>query len=153
SLWPFSRICAQMVPPSLTTCLRLDHGLPPADGYHAALVSVLDGLDDGVILTDAAARPLFVNARARRIVAEADGLDIAIAPPAAAAPIATQPLREAIMCAAAGAATAPRQLRLPRSSERPPLLLTLFPIMQLDMVVPGAGVPTVAIFIRDLDAP
>jgi DNA-binding CsgD family transcriptional regulator len=122
-------------------------------GYSAALASVLDRLDEGVILTDAAGRPMFLNARATRIVAEADGLDIAAAPLAAATPTATQQLREAIAGVAAGAEMAGRRLRLARPSQRPPLLLTVLPVARLGAVVPGVGVPRVAIFVRETDAP
>jgi DNA-binding CsgD family transcriptional regulator len=122
-------------------------------GYSAALASVLDRLDEGVILTDADARPMFLNARATKIVAQADGLDIATAPLAAATPTATQQLREAIAGAAAGAEMAGRHLRLARPSQRPPLLLTVLPVARLGAVVPGVGAPRVAIFIRETDAP
>jgi DNA-binding CsgD family transcriptional regulator len=138
----------QTLLPSLATSLQLHHRLQATDGVSAALATVLDRLEDGVILTDATARPIFLNARATRIVAEADGLDIA-----AATPIATRRLREAIAGAAARAAVPGRQLRLARPSRRPALLLTLLPVSRLGAVVPGVGVPRVAIFIKEPDAP
>jgi DNA-binding CsgD family transcriptional regulator len=113
-----------------------------------------------VILTDADARPMFFNARATRIVAQADGLDIAASPLAAATPSATQKLREAIATVAAGAEMAGRHLRLARPSQRSPLLLTVLPVLltvlpvaRLGAVVPGVGAPRVAIFIQETDAP
>jgi DNA-binding CsgD family transcriptional regulator len=143
----------QALLPSLATSLQLHHRLQATDGCHAALAAVLNRLEEGVILTDATARPIFLNARAARIVAEADGLDIATAPLAAATPIATQRLREAIAGAAADAACVGRQLRLARPSQRPPLLLTVLPVSRLGALLPGVGVPRAAIFIRELDVP
>jgi DNA-binding CsgD family transcriptional regulator len=139
--------------PSLATSLQLHHRLRAADGCRAVLTAVLDRLDDGVILTDATARPLFVNARAARIAAEADGLDVAASPLGAATPIATQRLREAVAGVAAGAAVAGQRLRLARPSQRPPLQLTVLPVARLDALVPGVGLPSVAIFISEVDAP
>jgi len=143
----------QTLLPALATSLQLHSRLQAADGHYAAVATVLDRLEDGVILTDATARPMFLNARATRIVAEADGLDIAAAPLAAATPVTTQLLRETIAAAAAGAEIAGRQLRLARPSQRPPLLLTVLPVARLGAVVPGVGAPRVAIFIREPDAP
>lgn len=133
--------------------VQLQARLQIAEGRCAALASVLDRLDDGVILTDAAARPLFLNARAARIVAEVDGLDVTTGQVAAATPIATQCLRAAVMDVAAGAAITGRRLRVERPSQRPPLLLTILPMAQLGAVLPGVGVPSVAIFITETDAP
>jgi DNA-binding CsgD family transcriptional regulator len=139
--------------PPLATSLQFYQRLQAADGFSAALATVLDRLDEGVILTDADARPMFLNARATRIVAQADGLDIAASPLAAATPSATQKLREAIASVAAGAEMAGRHLRLARPSQRSPLLLTVLPVARLGAVVPGVGAPRVAIFIQETDAP
>jgi DNA-binding CsgD family transcriptional regulator len=137
---------------SPTTCLKFDPRLQSADSDHPVLVAVLDRLDEGVILTDAAGRALFLNVRAREIVAEADGLDGVAAPLSAATPVATQRLRDAILRASTGAAEG-RQLCLPRPSQRLPLLLTLLPVIPFDTVLSDASAPRVAIFIRDLDVP
>ena len=51
---------------TLATRLQFRRRLQAADGHQAALAKVLDRLDDGAILTDAVARPLFPNARATR---------------------------------------------------------------------------------------
>ena len=143
----------QALLPSLATSLQLHHRLQATDGRHAAFATVLDRLEDGVILTDAAALPIFLNARATRIVAEADGLDAAAASLAAATPLATRRLHEAIAGAAGRTAVPGRRLRLARPSQRPPLLLTVLPISRLGAVLPGVGVPQVAIFIKETDVP
>jgi DNA-binding CsgD family transcriptional regulator len=143
----------QAILPALSTGLQLHQRLHLAEGCCAALATVLDRLEDGVILTDETGRPKFLNARAARIVAEADGLDIAASQLAAATPIAVQRLRGAIAAAAADAAIAARQIRLARPSHRAPLLLTVLPVWRLGVLVPGAGAPRVAIFIRETDAP
>lgn len=143
----------QAVLPALSTGLQLRRRLHLTDERCDALATVLDRLDDGVILTDDTGRPTFLNARAARIAAEADGLDIAAAPIAAATPVATQRLRAAIAAAAADATIAAQQLRLTRPSHRAPLLLTVLPIWRLGAAVPGAGMPHVAIFITEMDAP
>ena len=133
--------------------VQLQARLQVAEGRCAALGSALDRLDDGVILTDAAACPVFLNARAARIVAEGDGLDVATAQVVTATTIATQRLRAAVADVAAGAAITSRQLRIERPSQRPPLLLTILPLAQLGAVLPGVGVPSVAIFITEMDTP
>ena len=119
--------------------VQLQARLQVAEGRCAALGSALDRLDDGVILTDAAACPVFLNARAARIVAEGDGLDVATAQVVTATTIATQRLRAAVADVAAGAAITSRQLRIERPSQRPPLLLTILPLAQLGAVLPGRG--------------
>lgn len=143
----------QAILPALSTGLQLHQRLHLAEGRSEALTIALDSLEEGVILTDKMGRPKFLNARAARIVEEADGLHIASSPLAAATPIATQRLRATIAAAAADAATATQQIRLARPSHRAPLLLTVLPVWRLGALVPGAGAPRVAIFIRETDAP
>jgi DNA-binding CsgD family transcriptional regulator len=143
----------QAILPALSTGLQLHQRLRHVEGRSDALTNVLDRLDDGVILADETGRPKFLNARAVRIVAEADGLDIGTSLLAAAAPVATARLRGAIAAAAADGAIATQQIRLIRPSQRTPLLLTILPVWRLGALVPGAGTPRVAIFIREMDAP
>lgn len=143
----------QAILPVLSTGLQLRQRLQLAEERSEALATVLDRLDDGVIVTNETGRPTSVNARAARIVAEADGLDIGAASLAAATPIATQRLRKAIAAAAADATTAAQQVYLERPSHRAPLLLTVLPVWRFGALVPGAGAPHVAIFIRETDAP
>ncbi len=145
-------MAAQMVLPALAMGVQLHSRLQIAEGHCAALASVLDRLDDGVILTDAAARPMFLNARAAQIVADVDGLDITTSQVATATTVATQRLRAAVADVAAGAMIAAHQLRIERPSQRPPLLLTILPMAQLGAALPGVGAPSAAIFITETDA-
>jgi DNA-binding CsgD family transcriptional regulator len=143
----------QALLPHLATSLQLHHRLQATQERHDAVTTVLDRLADGVILTDAVARPTFVNARAAQIVGEADGLAMEAEPLSAATPAATHRLREAIAVVAADAANEGLRLRLDRPSRRRPLLLTVLPIWRLGAPLPGARAPRVAIFIKELDAP
>ena len=105
----------------------------------------------GVILTDGAGRPLLVNARAEKIVADADGIMVDANGLAAATPMATRQLRDAI--AAAGRSTATEQrLRLARAG-RAPLLLSVLPLWRLGVELPGTAAPRVAVVIGEADAP
>jgi DNA-binding CsgD family transcriptional regulator/PAS domain-containing protein len=139
--------------PHLTTALALQQRLRTADGERAALGRALDRIDGGVILVDRSLRPVFLNARASRIVAESDGLTVEAKSLAAATPLATRELREAMAALMRDDAADGRQLRLARPSRRWPLLLTLYPIRQFGLVLPGVAPPRVAIFISEPDAP
>ncbi|MDR6288488.1 DNA-binding CsgD family transcriptional regulator [Inquilinus ginsengisoli] len=107
---------------------------------------VLDWLDLGVILTDAAARPLRLNRRAEAIVARADGLFARPSGVAAALPNETRRLHHAIdMAALAGT-----RLRISRPSGRLPLLLTVIAVRDGAAGLRAQG-PLAAIFIMDPD--
>ena len=143
----------QVLAPHLETALELQGRLQAATHGHAGLLRLLDRLESGVILTDGSARPKMLNDRAKRIVAEADGLTVDTAGLAAWTPAATQQLREAIAAVGRDTAIEPRRIRLDRPSRRLPLLLTAFPIWRLDATVPGIGSARVAVFITEPDAP
>jgi len=147
------RAALQLLVPHLRTAVALQSRLQNAEHRSAGLARVLERLDGGVIVTDAGARPLMLNARAERIIADADGLALDAAGLAAATPTATQQLHEAIAAMARDAAVEGRRIRLDRPSQRLPLLLSVLPIGRLGAVVPGAGAPRVAIFITEPDAP
>jgi DNA-binding CsgD family transcriptional regulator len=115
---------------------------PPDDD----LDDVLDWLDLGVILTDAAARPLRLNRRAEAIVAHADGLFAEPSGVAAAFPDETCRLRHAV----AMANLAGTRLRLTRPSGRRPLLLTVIAVRDGIAGLRTHG-PLTAIFIMDPD--
>ena len=143
----------QALAPHLRTVVALQIRLQNASHHSAGLARVLDRLDSGVIVTDAGAHPVMLNARAERIIAEADGLAMDAAGLAAATPMATRQLREAIAAMARDAAVEGQRVRIERPSHRLPLLVSVLPIWRLGAVVPGAGVPRVAIFITESDAP
>jgi DNA-binding CsgD family transcriptional regulator len=138
--------------PHLTTAVELHLRLRASGQSGEGFARLLEQLDAGVILADAAARPVLANAQARRIAGEADGLLLRDDGLAGATPAATQRLREAI--AACGHAEAERRrIWLERPSHRPPLLLSLLPLARLGVTVPGTRAPRVAIFITEPDAP
>jgi DNA-binding CsgD family transcriptional regulator len=148
----------QAILPHLARTLELRRTLGVADLRFAEALSVLDRIDLGLILCDAADRPAYLNRRAEALVARPDGLSVGSSGIAAALPEETRRLRHAVaMAAAAGAAppgidaadraaTAGSRLRLSRPSGASALLLTVIPIRQA-----GAGDrrPQVAIFIVD----
>src|SRR5262249_18463032 len=113
----------QALLPCLATSLELQYRLHVCEQQRAGFADVLDRLDAGVIVTDAAAHPIFCNREAARIIAERDGLTAESAPLAASTPSVTCRLRQAIAVTAADTALAGRRLRLERPSQRPPLLL------------------------------
>jgi DNA-binding CsgD family transcriptional regulator len=138
----------QAIAPHLSTALMLQARLQASDQRGAALAFALDRLSTAVILTDGAARPFSLNARAERVVAEVDGLALDPGGLAAATPAATHALRMAI-AELAQAGVGERRLRLLRPSRRLPLLLTLMPISRFGL----SGAARVAVFISEPDAP
>jgi DNA-binding CsgD family transcriptional regulator len=138
--------------PHVATAVELHLRLRAAERNGESFVRLLDRLDAGVILTDAFARPMFANARARCIAGEADGLFLHDDGLAGATPTATQILRDAIATSSNGAVRRPR-VWLERPSQRPPLLLSVLPLSHLGPTVPGTRAPRVAIFITEPDAP
>lgn len=155
----------QSLLPHLTNVLELRRRLGAAFRENNDLLHVLERMDTGVILTDAASRPSFANGRALGIVAQADGLWLAAGRLSAATSAATQRLRQAIAAAGTPVPTAfpsgtgpGLKLRLKRPSGRPPLLLWLFPIQPLGQPLgqslgqpPGASAPRIAVFITEPD--
>lgn len=151
--------------PHLLTAVDLHGRLRAEEARCNDLLRLLHQLDSAVILTDAAGRIVFVNRRAERLLAEADGLASDGTSLKAATPVATQRLRAALVQTdapvdgrhgrpRAGSAGASRQhVRLERASDRPPLLLTLLPLSRLDASVAGLRAPRVAIFVKEPDAP
>lgn len=132
----------QAVLPHLARTLELRRTIGAADLRFAGTIAVLDRIDLGLILCDAAGRPAYLNHRAEALVAKPDGLSAGSAGIAAALPEETRRLRHAVaMAAAAGAArpgldaaaraiAAGTRLRLSRPSGARPLLLTVIPIRQ-----------------------
>lgn len=151
--------------PHLTHAVELYDRLRISEQRSESLARLVDSLETGVILTDAAARPILINERAERIIREADGLAVIAAGLVAATPFATRRLREAIAMAGASsgdifrsqrAAGGPafdrsRQISLERPSLRGPLHLRLLPIWRLGAETFGAH--AVAIFIDEPSAP
>ena len=138
--------------PHLATAVELHLRLCASRQNGEGLARLLDRLETGVILVDAAALPLFANARAQQIAGEADGLLLFDDEVAGATSAATERLRKAI-AACARAETNRHRVWLERPSRRQPLLLSLLPLARLDATLPGTRAPRVAIFITEPDAP
>jgi DNA-binding CsgD family transcriptional regulator len=150
----------QVLLPHFAAAFELMHRLQTIQQRNDGLLRLLDHVDSGVILVGAAAEPCFINSRAARILTEADGLSLGRTGLVAATPAATRRLRQAIMGLhpvddgrlGSGLAADPQtRLRLPRPSQRPPLLLALHPMWRLDRATPGISRPLVGIFVAEPD--
>lgn len=137
--------------PHVAQALELQQRLGTAAQGYASLAITLDHVSDAIILANADGRPLHINARAMRLVRDADGLTLDDGGVLAATPAATHVLREAM--AAVSRSGIARRLRIERPSQRPALLLSLLPIGHLGASVAGAGSPHIAIFISEPDTP
>jgi DNA-binding CsgD family transcriptional regulator len=136
----------QTLLPHIATAVELSMRLRIASEGYATMTRVLDRLDSGVILADARGVPVYANAKALSIVAEADGLGLN-GGLTATTPEATRQLRVAFAQVASDSASEPVRLALDRPSHRPPLQLAFLPIRRLGAVVPGSGSAAVAIFL------
>ena len=139
----------QALLPHLAMALELHGRLRAAEQERRQFGHVLDRLDAGVILTDAGARPIFVNAYAGRLAAADGGLKLGHHGLAGATAKATQMLRAAIAAVGAGSALESRRITLERPFNSPPLLLTIMPIWRFDAAVTGLGGATVAIIVKE----
>jgi DNA-binding CsgD family transcriptional regulator len=104
-----------------------------AQGSIGALQAILDALGPPLLLVDDVCRPIFVNRRAARILAQRDGLAIGPKGLTARSRKATRALRAAVTGAAAHARSAHAHsltLRVPvtRQPPRPPWLVSILPI-------------------------
>lgn len=132
--------------PHLRRALRAYRRLAGAALEERAVLAALDRLPSGVLLVDRAARPLFVNAEARRIVALHDGLSIGRDGLTAARPADTRTLRGLIARAAAPGAGG-GQMALGRPSALRALGIDVVP---LTLAADGLAVPrVVSVFVVD----
>jgi DNA-binding CsgD family transcriptional regulator len=151
----------QVLVPHLLMALEVRHRLNAADSRSDGLERLLDQVSVATFVTDGSARPRFMNARARALIAGGDGLMQNAAGLAAATPALTRDLRAAIAGIAAGngngaGPAAGLRLRLARPSQRPPLRATLMPAWRLDPDGAGgngASAHGVAILVAEPDAP
>ncbi|MGL4966093.1 MAG: helix-turn-helix transcriptional regulator [Inquilinus sp.] len=153
----------QAVVPHLTQALRLRRHLGDADLRATQAEAVLDQLAIGVILIDAAARPVHLNRRAEAIIARADGLFLEPSGIAAARPDETRRLRRAValagaagtatagLDAAARAAAAGSRMLISRPSGRRPLVAAVIPFRTDAVERRGGRVARAAVFLSDPD--
>jgi DNA-binding CsgD family transcriptional regulator len=156
--------------PHLVTALRVRHQVGEAKLHARGAYAVLNRLQVGIVLTDAAARPRFVNARAEAIAAEADGLYLSSRGIMAALPAETRALQRAIAVAAtittklsqsdttdtivrSATSAAETRVHLSRPSLRPPLTAIAVPLSD-DSPDGTWGAPhQVAVFLIEPDRP
>jgi DNA-binding CsgD family transcriptional regulator len=143
----------QLLLPHLSTAIALQGRLRGLNELTNDLSGLLDRVDEGVIVTDSAARVISLNVRASRLVAEADGLGFDGARLKTATPAGTQALRAAIGAVAAQSQGFERSCRLPRPSGRLPLRVTLIPLWRLDGSARIGRSARVALFIKESDGP
>jgi len=141
----------RMIAPHVQTAVALQYRLQTLEHRHAGLARVIDRMNAGVILTDGTGRPLLLNPRAEKIVADGDVILVDANGLAATTPMATRQLREAIANASRPPAFEQR-LRLGRPA-RAPLLLSVLPAWRLGAELPGIASPRVAIVIGEADVP
>lgn len=141
----------RLIAPHIQTAVALQYRLQTLELRHASLARIIERMHAGVILTDGIGKPLLLNARAEKHLAEADGVMVEANGLAARSSTATRQLREAI--AAASRSTALEQrLRLARPA-RAPLLVSVLPVWRLGAELPGIAAPRVAIVISETDTP
>lgn len=138
--------------PVLTTTLELQRRLWAMETRNAALAGVLDRLDAGVILTDVAGRPIFVNPRAEAMAADGDGFTVDDGGVYGATAAVTQAVKAAIAAAVSDGKGATRRVRLERPSSMPPLVATVVPVARLNLAVAGAADVHCAVFISATEA-
>jgi DNA-binding CsgD family transcriptional regulator len=138
--------------PHVTTAVELGCRLRAAEAQSAGLARALDRLKGGVILTDAAGLPCFVNEHAAHILDEEDGLLLNVTGLAALTPRMTDQLRRIVVKLATNPDAARSDLRIERPSGRRPLILSLQPVWHMDLPMTGFAAPRVAIFIKDTAA-
>ena len=87
--------------PHVRRALQIHRRLVTAEEHRAALTDVIDRLDTGVVLVDAALKPVLINRAARELLGQCDGLVIAAGELRARTPEPTRRLRDALASAAA----------------------------------------------------
>ena len=149
--------------PAAGVAATMTHTQTILDVIRKVYGAVLDRLDVGIILLDAAGRPSFVNARAGGIVAQGDGLTAGRDGVTASQPGETRSLRAAIAAMVAGVAEAAavdvrdsdnlssRRMYLTRPSGRAPLAVTVIPVDGIDSG--GRHHACAALFVVDPEAP
>jgi DNA-binding CsgD family transcriptional regulator/PAS domain-containing protein len=133
--------------------LRLRQKLGHSTRQVKVLQAALDRLDEGTLIVNAAGVPLFVNARAQRLLERGEGLFEGPAGLRAQHPTLTEKLANAIRAASDPRWTGDLHLSLPRPKPRLPLLLDFVSLSRLDVDMRGAGEAAVLIFVKEPDAP
>jgi DNA-binding CsgD family transcriptional regulator len=156
--------------PHLVTALRVRHQFGEAKLHARSAYAVLNRLQVGIVLTDAAARPRFVNTRAEAIAAEADGFYLGSRGITAALPAETRALQRAIAAAAtvtaklsqsdttdtilrSATSSAEARVHLSRPSLRAPLTVIVMPLSDVSLDGTWGAPHQVAVFVIEPDRP
>jgi DNA-binding CsgD family transcriptional regulator len=142
----------ELLMPHLANAVALRTRLGLIEAQGRAFASLLDRLATALVLTDASARPLFVNEAGTRLL-EDGGLELRPDGLVASTPAGTRRLREAVAAASIGSSAARRTIRLGRGDGRLPALATVLPIRRLDIALPGSGAPVAAVLINEPERP
>lgn len=143
----------QAVLPLFTASLDFQRRLRLAESRCSSLGRVLDRLDAGVILLDAAARPVFVNTRAQALAAAKDGLTLSAGGLAADGAHQSKLLQHAITAALAAPSGAVTRLCLSRPSRRLPLVVNVAPIRRAEPSGSAADAAQAAVFLIEPESP
>jgi DNA-binding CsgD family transcriptional regulator len=152
-----------LIVPHLTTALKVRNRLAAADMRASGACEIIAQLDMGVILIDAALRPVFVNHRADALARERDGLLLATRGVSASSMQDTHRLNAMIEAAirlndagrgAAYAAIRPRaptRCALSRKPPRPPLIARIVPVSPSTALDGMGSSPRAALFVIEPD--
>jgi DNA-binding CsgD family transcriptional regulator len=144
----------QAVLPLFAASLDLQRRLRLTELRCSSLEQTLDRLATGVILLDAMARPVFVNAPAQVIAAAKDGLTLSASGLAADGPQQSKSLQRAITLAlAAKSGGAITRLCLSRPLRRSPLVVNVVPIHRRKPSGRPADTAQAALFLVDPESP
>jgi DNA-binding CsgD family transcriptional regulator len=150
--------------PHLASAVKLELRLRAADRRATDALAALDALSAGVVVVDAALRPVLVNARARALAEARDGLQIGKAGLTAGSDAETRALRRALAAAMAlasqpahaGNAEPVRislRLCLTRRGGERRLVAAVAPLRPADRRATLHGSPGAAIFLFEPDRP
>jgi DNA-binding CsgD family transcriptional regulator len=150
--------------PHLVSAVKLEIRLRAADRRAMDAVAALDALSAGVVVVDAALRPVLINARARDLAAACDGLKVGRAGLMAASAAETRALQEALADVIALAAQPAHtdyveptrsalRLCLSRRGGKRRLVAAIAPLRPADGRAVLKGLPGAAIFLLEPDRP
>jgi DNA-binding CsgD family transcriptional regulator len=155
----------RLIVPHLTTALRVRKRLAAADLRAKSAYDVMTHLNIGVVLFDAAMRPIFVNRCAEAMARSGDGLLLTAKEVSASRPADARALRDAIAAAislnntgrdASETAIRPQvsmRCYLSRSPPRLPLVIRVLPVSASDVMEGISASTRAALFVIEMDKP
>jgi DNA-binding CsgD family transcriptional regulator/PAS domain-containing protein len=138
--------------PHLCSAMEIARRLRAADAMAQGFSRLLNHIQDGLILLDERASPVFVNQRAASILSQRDGLSLRSSGLTAHSASCDRLLRQHILAACSPDAGAElKQLRITRPSQRPPLVVRIVPVGVPGFSLPGTANARVALFLDEPD--